>query len=56
MDISSKIKNLGGTVSSNVSHTTNYLIAGDNPGSKLDFAKSNEVKIISIEEFIELTL
>ena len=55
-DISSKIKNLGGTVSSNVSHTTNYLIAGDNPGSKLDFAKSNEVKVISIEEFIELTL
>ena len=55
-DLVSKIKDLGGTVSSNVSHTTNYLIAGDNPGSKLDFAKSNEVKVISIEEFIELTL
>ena len=55
-DLVSIIKDLGGTVSSSVSKTTNYLITGDNPGSKLDFAKSNEVKIISIKEFIELTL
>ena len=54
-DLVSIITDLGGTVSSNVSDRTNYLIAGDNPGSKLDVAKSIEVKIISIEQFIELT-
>jgi len=54
-DLVSIITDFGGTVSNNVSDRTNYLIVGDNSGSKLDVAKSIEVKIISIEEFIELT-
>lgn len=42
---------LGGRVSSAVSGNTDYLIAGQDPGSKLDKAKSLSVKIISYEDF-----
>ena len=55
-DLVEIIKNLGGTVSNNMSTKTNYLIVGDKPGSKLDFAQSNQIETINVEEFIELTL
>tara|TARA_B100000029_G_scaffold26228_3_gene25938 strand:+ start:20872 stop:22878 length:2007 start_codon:yes stop_codon:yes gene_type:complete len=55
-DLVAIIKNLGGTVSNNMSTKTNYLIVGDKPGSKLDFAQSNQIETINVEEFIELTL
>ena len=45
------IRREGGSVSSAVSRKTDYVLAGENPGSKYDKAKELEVKIISEEEF-----
>lgn len=48
------IKNNGGKVSSSVSKNTKYLLAGENPGSKVDKASALGVKIISEDEFNSL--
>lgn len=44
----------GGKVSSAVSSKTSYVLAGDNPGSKLDEAQKLGVSIISEEEFLAM--
>lgn len=44
------IENLGGHVSASVSKKTDYVLAGESPGSKLDKAKELGVKIIDEEE------
>lgn len=49
-----KIKNLGGKVSSSVSAKTDYVVSGDEPGSKFAKAKALGVKIIGEEEFLRL--
>ena len=46
-----EIETLGGKASSSVSDNTNYLVVGEDPGSKLDEAKKREVKILDEEEF-----
>ncbi|MGI6341172.1 MAG: BRCT domain-containing protein [Minisyncoccales bacterium] len=48
------IRRLGGDISSNVSVNTDYVIVGENPGSKYDKAKKLGVKIIGEKEFYEL--
>lgn len=53
-DIEDKIKKAGGTVSSQVSKRTDYLIVGQDAGSKLTDAKNLDINIISEQEFIEL--
>lgn len=45
------IEKYGGRVSSSVSKKTDYILAGEDAGSKLEKAKSLGVKIISEEEF-----
>lgn len=45
------IKDRGGSVSSAVSKKTNYVLAGSDPGSKLDDAKKLGVNVIDEEEF-----
>jgi DNA ligase (NAD+) len=45
------VENLGGTVHSSVTKKTTYVVAGNEPGSKLDKAKSSGIKIISEKEF-----
>lgn len=49
-----KIIQYGGDVQPAVSSKINYLIVGENPGSKLEKAKKLGVKIISEKEFMEL--
>ena len=49
-----KITSLGGKVTSAISNKTDYVVAGDKPGSKLDKAKTFGVKIINEKEFIEM--
>lgn len=49
-----KIEALGGKVSSSVSKKTGFVLAGENPGSKLAKAEALGVKIISEDEFISM--
>ena len=44
----------GGKITSSVSKNTTYLVAGDNPGSKVKKASDIGVKIITEDEFAEL--
>lgn len=44
----------GGKVTGSVSSNTDYLLAGENPGSKFDKAKKLDVKIIDENKFNEL--
>ncbi|MDD3190419.1 MAG: NAD-dependent DNA ligase LigA [Candidatus Pacebacteria bacterium] len=48
------IRNLGGQMSSSISKNTDYLIAGENPGSKFQKAQELGVKILSEKEFLEM--
>lgn len=50
-----RIHRLGGDVSSSVSLNTDYVVVGENPGSKYDKAKKLGIKIIGEKEFNELT-
>ena len=47
-----KIIDLGGKVAGSVSKNTDYVIAGENPGSKYDDAKKLGIKIIGEQEFL----
>ena len=49
-----KINKESGKVTSSVSKRTDFLIAGDNPGNKLNDAKRLKIKIINEQEFLEL--
>lgn len=49
-----KITALGGEVSDSVSKKTDYLVAGEDPGSKFDKAASLGITVLSETEFVEL--
>jgi DNA ligase (NAD+) len=49
-----RVQALGGKVAGSVSAKTDFLIAGDDPGSKLDKARDLEVPILSEEELVRL--
>ncbi len=51
-EVKRKIRESGGDPQSSVSKNTDFVLAGDNPGSKFDKAKRLGVKIISEEEFL----
>jgi len=48
------VEEKGGRVASSVSRKTSFVVAGKNPGSKLDKARGYGVKIIGEKEFIKL--
>lgn len=48
------IEDLGGKTSSSVSRNTNFVLAGENAGSKLLKAKELNIKIINEKEFLEM--
>ncbi|MFA5252635.1 MAG: NAD-dependent DNA ligase LigA [Phycisphaerae bacterium] len=52
--IEEAIRNAGGKATSTVSKNTDFVLAGEDPGSKLDKAKKLGVKIISEKEFMNM--
>jgi DNA ligase (NAD+) len=48
------VEKLGGRATTSVSSNTDYLVVGENPGSKLQEAKDKNVKIINEKEFQDL--
>ena len=53
-EIQNLIKQLGGNVSSNVSSRTNYLIAGEDSGSKLSEASRLGIVVLNEDDFMAM--
>jgi DNA ligase (NAD+) len=53
-DAHKKIVQLGGRISSSVTSKTDYLVMGDEPGSKLEKAKNFGTQVLSEKEFLKM--
>ncbi len=53
-EASEKIKLMGGKTSSSVSKNTSFVVAGENPGSKLDKAEKLGVIILTEDDFLKM--
>ncbi len=53
-EAASKIEFLGGRASSSVSKKTNFVVAGENPGTKYEEAKNLGVRILTEDEFLQM--
>ncbi len=53
-EVEERIEELGGHAASSVSKSTDYLIVGDEPGSKLDKARSLGVKTVTYDELLKM--
>ncbi len=53
-EIEKLIKDLGGKAAGSVSKKTDYLVCGEDAGSKLEKAKELGVKVLSEGEFLKL--
>ncbi|MDO8663325.1 MAG: NAD-dependent DNA ligase LigA [Candidatus Wildermuthbacteria bacterium] len=49
-----RIRNLGGNISESVSSDTDYVVAGEDSGSKFEKAKELGIKILSEKDFLQL--
>jgi len=54
-EIKEVIESLGGKTSSSVSKNKDFVLVGENPGSKFDKARELSIKILNEEEFIKMT-
>jgi DNA ligase (NAD+) len=50
----SKVESMGGRASSSVSKKTNFVVVGEDPGSKYEKARALGVKIITEDEFLKM--
>ena len=48
------VESLGGKTTESVSKNTNYVVAGENPGSKYDKAQKLNISILTEDEFLKL--
>jgi DNA ligase (NAD+) len=55
-EIKQQIEENGGKVTDSISKNTNYLLVGEQPGSKLDKAKKLEVPVLDIEGLMKLII
>lgn len=53
-DASARIRAAGGDVVASVSRNTDYVVVGENPGSKYDKAQKLKIAILTEEEFLKL--
>jgi DNA ligase (NAD+) len=53
-EASALVRDAGGNVTGSVSNNTDFLLAGEEAGSKLAKAKELGVKILTEQEFLEL--
>jgi len=53
-EAASKIESLGGRASSSVSQKTNFVVVGEDPGSKYEDAKNLGIRILREEEFLQM--
>jgi len=53
-DVEAKVRELGGNATSSISKKTDFVVTGENPGSKLNKAKKLGVVIIDENEFIKM--
>ena len=49
-----RVESLGGVTTSTVSKKVDFVIAGEDPGSKIDKAKELEIKILTEDEFTKM--
>ncbi len=49
------VESLGASATESVTKTTDYVVAGESPGSKIEKARASGVKIIDEKEFLKLT-
>jgi DNA ligase (NAD+) len=50
----SKLESMGGRAASSVSKKTDFVVAGENPGSKYEEAKNWGLKILTEDEFLQM--
>ncbi len=48
------VESLGGIVHSSVTGKTSYVVAGSDPGSKLEKARKQSIPVIGEEEFLTM--
>ena len=49
-----EVEQRGGRVTDSISKNTDYLVAGKNPGSKLERARELKVKVLGEGDFLDL--